>query len=96
MRTGGFVRPLRDLLATTAGLFVCPFTFGDQLRKIRKVQRQLALSLGRAATVKEVAQELSMPVEKLRELQMQGRHPLSLDMKVGSEQKYGVRRTVRR
>ncbi|KPQ34555.1 MAG: RNA polymerase nonessential primary-like sigma factor [Phormidesmis priestleyi Ana] len=63
-----------------------PIHVGDQLRKIRKVQRQLALSLGRAATVKEVAQELSMPVEKLRELQMQGRHPLSLDMKVGSEQ----------
>ena len=63
-----------------------PIHIGDKLRKIRKTQRQLAQSLGRPATVSELADEMSLTVEKLRELQTQGRRPLSLDMKVGSEQ----------
>ncbi len=63
-----------------------PIHVGDKLRKMRKVQRQLSQSLGRPATVKEVASELLMSVEKLRALQEQGRRPLSLDMKIGSEQ----------
>ncbi len=63
-----------------------PIHIGDKLRKMRKAQRQLSQSLGRPATVKEVASEMSLSVEKLRELQEQGRRPLSLDMKIGSEQ----------
>ncbi|MGB3291523.1 MAG: RpoD/SigA family RNA polymerase sigma factor [Phormidesmis sp.] len=63
-----------------------PIHIGDKLRKIRKTQRQLSQSLGRPATVSEIADEMSLTVEKLRELQQQGRHPLSLDMKIGSEQ----------
>lgn len=63
-----------------------PIHIGDKLRKMRKAQRQLSQSLGRPATVREVANEMSLSVEKLRELQEQGRRPLSLDMKIGSEQ----------
>ena len=63
-----------------------PIHIGDKLRKMRKTQRKLALSLGRPARVSEVADEMSISVEKLRELQEQGRRPLSLDMKIGSEQ----------
>ncbi len=63
-----------------------PIHIGDKLRKMRKTQRKLALSLGRPAKVSEVANEMSISVEKLRELQEQGRRPLSLDMKIGSEQ----------
>ena len=63
-----------------------PIHVGDKLRKMRKAQRQLSQSLGRPATVREVASEMSLSVEKLRELQEQGRRPLSLDMKIGSEQ----------
>ncbi len=63
-----------------------PIHIGDKLRKMRKTQRQLSQSLGRPAKVSEVADEMSLSVEKLRELQGQGRSPLSLDMKIGSEQ----------
>lgn len=63
-----------------------PIHISDKLRKMRKVQRKLLQSLGRPATVSEVAGEMSISVKKLRELQAQGRRPLSLDMKVGSEQ----------
>ncbi|MEL6816799.1 MAG: sigma-70 domain-containing protein, partial [Cyanobacteria bacterium J06598_3] len=45
-----------------------------------------SLSLGRSPKVSEVAEALSISVKKLRELQTQARKPLSLDMKIGSEQ----------
>lgn len=63
-----------------------PIHIGDRLRKMRKAQRKLSQLLGRPARVAEVASEMSLSVEKLRELQEQGRRPLSLDMKIGSEQ----------
>ncbi|PZO19380.1 MAG: RNA polymerase sigma factor, RpoD/SigA family [Leptolyngbya foveolarum] len=63
-----------------------PIHISDKLRKIRKSQRQLSQALGRPATVSEVAADMSLSVEKLREIQTQGRRPLSLDMKVGNEQ----------
>lgn len=63
-----------------------PIHISDKLRKIRKTQRKLSTLLGRNATVAEVADEMDLSVEKLRELQTQGRRPLSLDMKIGSEQ----------
>ena len=63
-----------------------PIHIGDKIRKIRKTQRKLSQVLGRSATVSEIAEEMSLTVEKLRELQAQGRRPLSLDMKIGSEQ----------
>lgn len=63
-----------------------PIHISDKLRKIRKSQRKLSQSLGRPATVSEVADDMSLSVEKLREIQTQGRRPLSLDMKIGSEQ----------
>ena len=63
-----------------------PIHIGDKMRKIRKTQRKLSQVLGRSATVSEIAEEMSLTVEKLRELQAQGRRPLSLDMKIGSEQ----------
>ena len=63
-----------------------PIHIGDRLRKMRKAQRKLSQALGRPARVSEVAEEMSLSVEKLRELQEQGRRPLSLDMKIGSEQ----------
>lgn len=63
-----------------------PIHISDKLRKMRKAQRKLSQSLGRPATLSEVAHEMSISIEKLRELQQQGRQPLSLDMKIGSEQ----------
>lgn len=63
-----------------------PIHISDKLRKMRKAQRKLTATLGRRVTVSELADEMSLSVEKLRELQEQGRKPLSLDMKIGSEQ----------
>ena len=73
-------------LSNNSRVIRLPIHIGDRLRKMRKAQRKLSQSLGRPARVAEVAAEMSLSVEKLRELQEQGRKPLSLDMKVGSEQ----------
>ena len=73
-------------LSNNSRVIRLPIHVGDRLRKMRKAQRQLSQSLGRPARVAEVAAEMSLSVEKLRELQEQGRRPLSLDMKIGSEQ----------
>ena len=53
---------------------------------MRKTQRKLSQSLGRPATLAEVAESMSTTVEKLRELRVQSKLPLSLDMRVGSDQ----------
>ncbi|MFK8183329.1 MAG: RNA polymerase sigma factor, RpoD/SigA family [Phormidesmis sp.] len=63
-----------------------PIHISDKLRKMRKAQRKLSQSLGRPPKLSEVANEMSITMEKLRELQQQGRQPLSLDMKIGGEQ----------
>ena len=73
-------------LSNNSRVIRLPIHIGDKIRKMRKTQRKLSLALGRTPRVAEVAEEMSMPVEKLRKLQTQARKPLSLDMKIGSEQ----------
>ncbi len=63
-----------------------PIHINEKLGKMRKAQRKLTQSLGRPATLEEVADSMSISIEKLRELRVQSKLPLSLDMRVGSEQ----------
>ncbi|MGD1907333.1 MAG: RpoD/SigA family RNA polymerase sigma factor [Leptolyngbyaceae cyanobacterium] len=63
-----------------------PIHIHEKLNKIKKVQRQLAQSLGRSATFQEIADELDLPVEKVREYLKHGRQTLSLDMRLGDDQ----------
>jgi len=63
-----------------------PIHINEKLGKMRKTQRSLSQSLGRPATVAEVADSMSTTVEKIRELRVQSKLPLSLDMRVGSDQ----------
>jgi RNA polymerase nonessential primary-like sigma factor len=63
-----------------------PIHITEKLNKIKKVQRQLAQNLGRAATIAEVAAELELTPKQVREYLDQARVPLSLDLKVGDNQ----------
>ena len=63
-----------------------PIHINEKLGKMRKAQRKLSQSLGRPATLAEVAEAMSITVDKLRELKRQSKLPLSLDMRIGSEQ----------
>ena len=59
---------------------------GEETPKIKKVQRELAQSLGRAASAAEIAKELELEPEQIREFLMMSRQPVSLDLRVGDNQ----------
>ena len=63
-----------------------PIHVTEKLNKIKKAQRELALRLGRSATSEEVAEELSLSSEEVREYLKIARVPMSLDMRVGESQ----------
>ncbi|OKH17863.1 RNA polymerase sigma factor, RpoD/SigA family [[Limnothrix rosea] IAM M-220] len=60
-----------------------PIHITEKLNKIKKTQRQLSQDLGRAATIAEIAKELDLEPEKIREFFSVSRHPVSLDVRVG-------------
>lgn len=63
-----------------------PIHITEKLNKIKKVQRQLAQRYGRAATIAEIAEELSLQPKQVREYLERSRMPLSLDLRVGDNQ----------
>jgi RNA polymerase nonessential primary-like sigma factor len=63
-----------------------PIHITEKLNKIKRLQRELAQKYGRAATVGELAQELELTPQQVREYLERARQPLSLDLKVGDNQ----------
>ena len=63
-----------------------PIHITEKLNKIKKAQRQLAQTLGRAATATELAAELELTPRQVREYLERARQPLSLDLRVGDNQ----------
>jgi RNA polymerase nonessential primary-like sigma factor len=63
-----------------------PIHITEKLNKIKKAQRKLAQSLGRAATAAELAVELELTPKQVREYLERARVPLSLDLRVGDNQ----------
>ena len=63
-----------------------PIHITEKLNKIKKAQRQLAQSLGRAATAAELAEELELTPRQVRDYLERARQPLSLDLRVGDNQ----------
>ncbi len=62
-----------------------PIHVMEKLNKIKKTQRELALKLARTATTAEVAKEMGITSEEVREYITRAREPISLDMTVGKE-----------
>jgi RNA polymerase nonessential primary-like sigma factor len=63
-----------------------PIHITEKLNKIKKAQRQLAQQYGRAATVAELAEELDLTTQQVRDYLERARQPLSLDLRVGDNQ----------
>ncbi|MBW4513973.1 MAG: RNA polymerase sigma factor, RpoD/SigA family [Timaviella obliquedivisa GSE-PSE-MK23-08B] len=63
-----------------------PIHITEKLNKIKKAQRYLAQTLGRAATAAELAEELDLTPKQVREYLERSRLPLSLDLRVGDNQ----------
>ncbi len=63
-----------------------PIHITEKLNKIKKVQRELAQTLGRSPTPAEIAKELEIEPAQIREYLNMARQPVSLDVKVGDNQ----------
>ncbi len=63
-----------------------PIHITEKLNKIKKIQRELTLKLGRSATTNEIADELGVKPDQVRECLKIARVPMSLDMRVGESE----------
>ncbi len=63
-----------------------PIHINERLNKIKKIQRELFDSLGRHATVVEIAESLKVRPEQVREYIQADRKLVSLEVRVGNEQ----------
>lgn len=73
-------------IAQQARTIRLPIHITEKLNKIKKTQRELAQKLGRSAEVNEIAQELDLKPEQIREYLTIARQPISLDVRVGENQ----------
>ncbi|NCR41306.1 MAG: RNA polymerase sigma factor SigC, partial [Microcystis aeruginosa W13-11] len=62
-----------------------PVHITEKLNRIRKAQRKISQIRGRTATVEEIAQELAVTPEAVREVLMTVPRSVSLEIKVGKE-----------
>jgi RNA polymerase nonessential primary-like sigma factor len=63
-----------------------PIHITEKLNKIKRTQRELSQRLGRSATAGEIAIELELEPEQVREYLLIARQPISLDVRVGDNQ----------
>ncbi|NJL86129.1 MAG: RNA polymerase sigma factor, RpoD/SigA family [Leptolyngbyaceae cyanobacterium SM1_1_3] len=73
-------------IAQQARTIRLPIHITEKLNKIKKVQRELAQKLGRAASPAEIAEELDLDAAQIREFLLMARQPISLDVRIGDNQ----------
>ncbi len=72
-------------IATQSRIIRLPVHITEKLNRIKKAQRKISQMRGRTATVEEIAQELALTPEAVRELLMTVPRSVSLEIKVGKE-----------
>lgn len=60
-----------------------PIHVNETLNKIKKAQRELTQTWGRTASIEEIATQLDITPERVRQCLSYGRKPLSLELRVG-------------
>lgn len=73
-------------IAQQARTIRLPIHITEKLNKIKRVQRELAQKLGRAASAAEIAEALELEPAQIREFLTMSRQPVSLDLRVGDNQ----------
>ena len=73
-------------IADQARTIRIPVHMVETINKVLRVSRQLLQDLGRDATADEIAEEIGMPVEKVREILKIAQEPVSLEMPIGEEE----------
>jgi len=72
-------------VATQSQIIRLPVHITEKLNRIKKAQRKISQMRGRTATVEEIAQELALTPEAVREVLMTVPRSVSLEIKVGKE-----------
>jgi len=73
-------------IADQARTIRIPVHMVETINKLIRVSRQLLQELGRDPTPDELAKEMQMPVEKVREILKIGQEPVSLETPIGEEE----------
>ncbi|MFP4219346.1 MAG: RNA polymerase sigma factor SigC [Phormidium sp.] len=72
-------------IATQSRTIRLPVHITEKLNKIKKAQRQFSQDNGRTPTINDIAEELDMTAEQIREVMLRVPRSISLDAKVGKE-----------
>lgn len=72
-------------IADQARTIRIPVHMVETMNKVKRVSGQLLHSNGQEPTPEEVAEELSLPVEKIREIMRASKDPVSLETPIGEE-----------
>jgi RNA polymerase primary sigma factor len=72
-------------LADKARTIRMPVHVVEKLNQILRSERQLAASLGRAATPADIARDLDLPVDEVERIMRSSETPVSLETKVGGD-----------
>lgn len=72
-------------IATQSRTIRLPVHITEKLNKIKKAQRKLSQSKGRTASIEDIAQEMDMTPEQIRELLVRVPRSVSLEIKVGKD-----------
>ena len=73
-------------IADQARTIRIPVHMVETINKLVRVSRQLVQELGREPTPEELAKELNMPVDKVREISKSSQEPVSLETPIGEEE----------
>lgn len=73
-------------IADQARTIRIPVHMVETINRFVRTQRQLVQKLGREATPEELAKELDMPVERVREIMKISQDPVSLETPIGEEE----------
>ncbi len=73
-------------LAVKSRTIRLPVHITEKVNKIKKVQRELSVQLGRNATSVEIAEKLGVKSEEVKKYLNLIRNPVSLDLKIGKEE----------
>lgn len=72
-------------ISTQSRTIRLPWHITEKLRNIKKVQRQLSQSLGRTASIEDIAKEMTIDPQEIRELLASVPRSISLAIKIGDD-----------
>ena len=73
-------------IADQARTIRIPVHMVETINKLTRVSRQLLQELGREPSPEEIAEEMEIPVERVREIQKISQEPVSLETPIGEEE----------